>query len=73
MSKKQKSKDTKEVAIKYYLEKNISQDEIANIFGISRQTFIKWLRRYYDNNLHRKKRVTSSYINYIKYAYSKKK
>ena len=36
LSKKQKSKDTKEIAIKYYLKKNVSQEKVSEIFGISR-------------------------------------
>ena len=60
-SKKQKSKDTKEIAIKYYLKNNVSQEKVSEIFGISRQTLIRWSKQYESNNLDRKQRITPSY------------
>ena len=47
--------------MKYYLKNNVSQQKISEIFGISRQTFVRWLKQYELNDLDRKQRITSSY------------
>ena len=53
-----KSSDVRKLAIEYYIQRNVSQKEISNIFKISVRTFRYWLKQYNENNtLKRKIRV----------------
>ena len=46
MSKSHSSEKVKKLAIKYYLKNsNVTQDEVAEIFNISKRTFIRWLNK----------------------------
>jgi len=38
------------LALKKYLETNVTQDEIANTFHISKRTFRRWLQQYNKDN-----------------------
>ena len=58
---KHHSDEIKQMAIEYYLKNKKTQEEISKIFQISRQTFIRWLKRYNNNKLERKNIVRISY------------
>ena len=50
------------LAVKYYLENNVSQEEVSKAFGVYVRTFQRWLQRYRsNNNLKRQKRQSISY------------
>jgi len=54
--------NVKKLAINYYINNNVSQEEISDIFGITSRTFRNWYNKYINNNnLDRKKRSTTSY------------
>jgi transposase len=53
--RKHHSDEIKQMAVEYYLKNKKTQEEISKIFQISRQTFIRWLKRYNNNKLERKK------------------
>ena len=59
--KKQITSNTKKIAINHYLNNNITQNEIANIFKIDVRTVKRWIRRFRDDALERKKITTKSY------------
>lgn len=48
-------------AIEYYINNNISQEKISEIFKISRRTFIRWLKEYQDKKIERKTKKSLSY------------
>lgn len=58
---KHHSDEIKQMTIEYYLKNKKTQEEISKIFQISRQTFIRWLKRYNNNKLDRKNIVRISY------------
>lgn len=49
------------MAVDYYLENKYTEDEIAKLFKVTRQTFIRWLKRHNDDNLIRQNRKAVSY------------
>jgi len=72
--KKQLSSNTKTIAINHYLNNNITQNEIAKIFKIDVRTVKRWIKRYRDDALERKKRTTKSYKikqKHVKFLYIK--
>jgi len=66
------SSDNRLKAIEYYLNNDISQEKISEIFKISRRTFIRWLKEYEDKKIERKTKKNVSYkikekhVNYAK-------
>ena len=65
------SSDNRLKAIDYYLNNNISQEKISEIFKISRRTFIRWLKEYEDDKIERKPKTSGSYKvkeKHVKYA-----
>ena len=50
------------LAVKYYLENEVTQEEVSNAFGIYVRTFQRWLHRYRNKeDLKSKSRVSISY------------
>lgn len=45
-NKDQHTAKTKKLAIKYYLEKEISPKKISEIFNVNPRTFRRWLEAY---------------------------
>ena len=61
-NKEQHTAKTKKLAIKYYLEKKISQEKISEIFNVNPRTFRRWLEAYNNNKqLDRQERQNKSY------------
>ena len=58
---KHHSPEIKQMAVEYYLKNKNTQKEISKIFQITRQTFIRWLQKYNNNELERKKMNNVSY------------
>ncbi len=67
-----RSEDSKMLVIKNYLKSNKTQEELAEIFGISTRTIRRWLRKYEETKtINRKTRKTTSYKiqkNHVDYA-----
>tara|TARA_Y100000389_G_C17423866_1_gene498375 strand:+ start:395 stop:1663 length:1269 start_codon:yes stop_codon:yes gene_type:complete len=61
MSKEQTNSKTKSLAIKYYLDNDVSQKEVSKIFNINERTFRRWLEKYNNDELNRPARETKSY------------
>ena len=61
MSKEQTNSKTKSLAIKYYLDKDVSQKQVSKIFNINERTFRRWLEKYNNDELNRPPRKTKSY------------
>lgn len=58
----QKSIDLKLSAVKYYLENNVSMDEVAHIFGCPKQSLSRWIQRYNEiKNVKRSDKISISY------------
>lgn len=74
---KHKSKDYKLSAVKYYLNNDISLDDICNIFDCLKQSLYRWVKRY--NEIEELKRQNRKPISYkitkeqVKYAIQKLK
>lgn len=61
-SKEQHTAKTKNLAIKYYLKNEISQEKVSEIFNINPRTFRRWLEAYKNNEkLDTPKRQNKSY------------
>ena len=45
-TKEQHTAKTKNLAIKYYLKNEISQEKVSEIFNINPRTFRRWLEAY---------------------------
>ena len=58
---KHHSPEIKKMAIEYYLGNKYTEEEISYLFNVTRQTFIRWLKRYNDDNLIRQNRKAISY------------
>jgi len=66
---KHHSPEIKKMAVKYYLENKYT--EIAKVFNVTRQTFIRLLKRHNYDNLIRQNRKDVSYKvkqKHVKYA-----
>ena len=61
MSKEQTNSKTKSLAIKYYLDNDVSQKQVSKIFNINERTFRRWLEKYNNDELIRPPRKTKSY------------
>jgi transposase len=62
------------LALRKYLETNVTQDDIAKTFHISKRTFRRWLQQYNeDNSVTRRNRTSVSYKieeKHVRYAIS---
>ena len=72
IDKKHSTPKIRSLALKKYLETNVTQYEIANTFHISKRTFRRWLQQYNeDNSVDRRNRENISYkieAKHVKYA-----
>jgi len=74
---KHKSEDYKLSAVKYYLNNDVSLDNVCNIFDCSKQSLYRWVKRYEE--LEEIKRLNREPISYkitkeqVKYAIQKLK
>lgn len=55
------SEVVKLLAINYYKNNNSTQQEVANIFNVTKRTLQNWLNAYENNILSRKKKIGKSY------------
>jgi transposase len=49
------------LAINYYKNNDLTQQEVANIFSVTKRTLQNWLNAYENNTLSRKKKIGKSY------------
>tara|TARA_B110000977_G_scaffold96901_1_gene127704 strand:+ start:996 stop:1196 length:201 start_codon:yes stop_codon:yes gene_type:complete len=49
------------LAINYYKNNDLTQQEVANIFNVTKRTLQNWLNAYENNTLSRKKKMGKSY------------
>ena len=74
---KHKSEDYKISAVKYYLNNDVSLDDVCEIFDCSKQSLYRWVKRY--NELEEIKRLNRKPKSYkitkeqVKYAIQKLK
>ena len=52
---------TKLLAINYYKNNNSTQQEVANIFSVTKRSLQNWLNVYENNTLSRKRKICKSY------------
>ena len=50
------SEVVKLLAINYYKNNDLTQEEVANIFNVTKRTLQNWLNAYENNTLSRKKK-----------------
>ena len=55
------SEVVKLLAINYYKNNDLTQQEVANIFNVTKRTLQNWLNAYEKNTLSRKKKIGKSY------------
>jgi len=55
------SEVVKLLAINYYKNNDLTQQEVANIFNVTKRTLQNWLNAYENNTLSRKKKIGKSY------------
>ena len=55
------SEVVKLLAINYYKNNDLTQQEVANIFNVTKRTLQNWLNAYENNTLSRKKKMGKSY------------
>ena len=55
------SEVVKLLAINYYKNNDLTQEEVANIFNVTKRTLQNWLNAYDNNTLSRKKKIGKSY------------
>ena len=55
------SEVVKLLAINYYKNNDLTQQEVANIFSVTKRTLQNWLNAYENNTLSRKKKMGKSY------------
>ena len=74
---KHKSEDYKSSAVKYYLNNQVSLDDVCKIFDCHKQSLYRWIKRYEE--LEEIKRLSRKPISYkitkeqVKYAIQKLK
>ena len=51
------SEVVKLLAINYYKNNDLTQEEVANIFNVTKRTLQNWLNAYENNTLSRKKKI----------------
>ena len=51
------SEVVKLLAINYYKNNDLTQEEVANIFNVTKRTLQNWLNAYDNNTLSRKKKI----------------